>query len=249
MTPWFRTTVGRRPTKARHAMLVALAAAFVVTSVAAAGPEIANQRKTTQWRPTGARLVLTEAGVRFSFRVPRPGWEHRNSIPTKKSLGRPGCCPGRGRPISLNKSIVGPQDAEAIIYWTSFPDGDYADPCARLLPPSIGRSAANLAAAVSKAPGTKLIKGPLNVTLGGHHAKHVVLSVRENVGCNPGVFYTWNDAPGGAFWRTTEAGATIRVWIVAVGGTRLFIAAATKKGVRLKRQVSQIVESIRFCCA
>ena len=82
--------------------------------------------------------------------------------------------------------------AEAIIYWTSFPDGDYADPCDGLLGRSIGRSATDLAAAVSKAPGTKLVKGPLDVNLGGHPAKHVVVTVRENAGCDPGYFYSWN---------------------------------------------------------
>jgi hypothetical protein len=182
------------------------------------------------------RQTVTEKGVRFSIRVPR-WWEPFSSIPTKKSP--------KG-PISLNRSYVGAQGAEAIIYWTSFPDGDYADPCARELAPSIGQSAANLAAAVSTAPGTKLVKGPLDVTLGGRPAKHVMVTVRKNVGCDPGFFYTWRDGGfGGAFWRTTDVGDTIRVWIVAVGGTRLFIAAATKEDAN-ERQVKQIVESIRF---
>jgi hypothetical protein len=182
------------------------------------------------------RQTVTEKGVRFSIRVPRY-WEPFSSIPTKKSPQGP---------ISLNRSYVGAQGAEAIIYWTSFPDGDYADPCARELAPSIGQSAANLAAAVSTAPGTKLVKGPLDVTLGGHPAKHVVLTVRKSVGCNPGFFYTWRDGGfGGAFWRTTDVGDTIRVWIVPVGGTRLFIAAATREGAN-KQEVKQIVESIRF---
>jgi hypothetical protein len=186
----------------------------------------------------GARQTVTEQGVRFSFKVPTKGrweqsrWERHGSIPTK-------------RPISLNKSIVRPQGAEAIIYWTSFPNGDYADPCARELAPSIGRSAAALAAAVSKAPGTKLVKRTSDVTLGGHRAKHVVVAVRENVGCDPGFFYTWRAGPGGAFWRTTDVGDTIRVWIVAVGGTRVFIAAATMAG-GLEKEIRQIVESIRF---
>jgi hypothetical protein len=199
------------------------------------------------WTPAGspvarpAMLVVTEAGVRFSFRVPRTGWESFKSVPTKNSP--------RG-PISLNKSFVGPQDAEAIIYWTSFPDGDYADRCGRVLAPSIRRSAAALAAAVSTAPGTKLLKGPSEVALGGRPAKHVLLTVRKNVGCDPGFFYAWRDVQGGAFWDRMDVGDTIRVWIVAVGGTRLFIAAATKEeGARLKREVKQIVESIRFCCA
>jgi hypothetical protein len=76
----------------------------------------------------------------------------------------------------------------------------------------------------------------------------VVLTVRKNVGCEPGFFYTWEDIDGGALWPRTYVGCTIRVWIVAVGGTRLFIAAATNEdaNARLRREVKQIVESIRF---
>ena len=42
--------------------------------------------------------------------------------------------------------------------------------------------------------------------------------------------------------------AKVYIWIVAVGGTRLFIAAATSKdaNARLKKEIQQIVESIRF---
>jgi hypothetical protein len=178
-----------------------------------------------------ARLTVTENGIRFSFLARRSaGWERHGA---------------RKRPMSLNKSVVGPQDAEAIIYWTSYPRGDHADPCARVLSPRPGRSAADLAAAVSKAPGTKLVQGPSDVTLGGRPAKHVVLTVRANVGCDPGFFYTWRPQRLGAFWQTTDVGDTIRVWIVAVGGKRLFIAAATKAG-GIEKEVQQIVASIRF---
>jgi hypothetical protein len=190
----------------------------------------------------GSRQTVTEKGVRFSFGVPGPvgfgSWERFKS---------------RGGPISLNRNIMGSQGAEAIIYWTSFPHGDYADPCARLMGRSVGRSAADLAAAVSTAPGTKRLMGPSDVNLGGHPAKYVVLKIRKNVGCDPGFFYSWKDVYGGALWTTTDVGDTIRVWIVAVGGTRLFIAAATSEhdraehaNARLKRTVKHIVESIRF---
>ena len=190
-------------------------------------------------------LTVTENGIRFSFRMPtrRPGsWARFSSISTDKSAGGP---------ISLNKSIVAPQDAEAIIYRTSFPDGDYADPCVRLLSPPIGASAAKLATSVSRAPGTKLVKGPLDVTLGGRPAKHLVLTVRKNVGCDPGFFYTWRDQPGGTLWPTTDVGDTIRVWIVAVNRTRLFIAAATNEQATssLAKEIQQVVESIRFSVA
>ncbi len=185
------------------------------------------------------RQTVTENGVPFSFNVTGLGWGRYSSVPTRKSPGGP---------ISLNKSIVGPQGAEAIIYWTSFPNGEYADPCGRLLSSSIGTSAAKLAAAVSRAPGTKLVKGPSDVTLGGHPAKHVALTVRKNVGCDPGFFYTWIDTDGGALWPTTNAGDTIRVWIVAVDGPHIFIQAATtvEADARLKNEVKRIVESIRF---
>jgi hypothetical protein len=191
-------------------------------------------------RPLSATqtIEVTEEGVPFSFRVPA-GWERFSSVSTDKSAGGP---------ISFNQSVVGPQGAEAIIYWTSFPDGDYADPCARLLSPPVGSAAADLAAAVSTAPGTELVTGPSNVTLGGRPAKHVALTVRENVGCDPGFFYSWRDVNGGALWPTTGVGDTIRVWIVDVDATRLFIeAGATKQAVGdLEREVQQIVESISF---
>jgi hypothetical protein len=188
----------------------------------------------------GAKVTVTESGVRISFRVPNSsGWERFSTEPTRTSPEGP---------ISLNKSSVGSQGAEAIVYWTSFPDGDYADPCARLLGRSVGKSASALAASVSTAPGTRLVKGPLNVRLGGRPAQHVVLRVRKNTGCDPGFFYSWRDGFAGALWPTTSAGDTIQVWIIPVGGTRLFIQAATspQANPKLKQEVKQIVKSIRF---
>lgn len=55
------------------------------------------------------RHTFTVGGVPVSFDVPSTGWE---------SFGG----------ISLNKSILGPQGAEAMLYWSSFPEGDRADP-------------------------------------------------------------------------------------------------------------------------
>jgi hypothetical protein len=219
--------------QARYGMLAALAAAVTLTAVAEAGPDAAQRTYT-----------FTEKGVRFSFNVAprRPGaFRPVKSIATDKLPAGP---------ISLNKSANGAQDAEGIIYWTSFPDGDYADPCARLLPPSIGASAAKLSAAVSTAPGTKLVKGPSDVTLGGLPAKHVVLTIRKNVGCNPGFFFTWRALDGGTLWTKTRVGHTIWVWIVTVNKTRLFIAAMTNENATpdLKKEIQQVVESIRFCC-
>jgi hypothetical protein len=179
---------------------------------------------------TIGRHSITVEGVPFSFRVPTWGWEPFGSI-------------------SINKSSVGPQGAEAIIVWTGFPDGVHADPCTQLLSPPVGPSAADLAAAVATAPGTELVTGPSDVTVGGRAAKHVVLTVREDVGCDPGFFFTWEPPlPGGAMWEMTDVGYTINVWIVDVDGTRLFIEAETTEeaGTDLEHEIQQIIESIRF---
>ncbi len=189
----------------------------------------------------GPRYELIENGVRFSFAVSAMGgWERFTVASGKKPRGR----------ISLNRSIEGPQGAEGIIYWSSFPHGDHADPCARVLAPSTGRSAAALAAAVATAPGTRLVEGPSNVTLGGRPAKHVVLTVRTNrkkVGCDPGFFYRWaNHRLGGAFWHV-HAGDTMQAWVATVNGTRLFLAAATSvHSGQLDQEIRTIVGSVRF---
>jgi hypothetical protein len=174
-------------------------------------------------------LSRVVGGIRFSLRLRTSGWERFGAI-------------------SINKSIVGPQGAEAIIFWATFPDGDYADPCANLLRRPVGPSAASLAAAVATAPGTDLVTGPLDVTVGGRAAKHVVLTVRKAVGCKPGFFYSWQDVQQGALWPRTHVGDTIRVWIVKVGGTRLFLEAETNTQANpdFEREIERIVESIRF---
>jgi hypothetical protein len=145
---------------------------------------------------------------------------------------------------------------------TGFRDGGEATPCAKLLSPAIGGSSADLAAAVAKAPGIKLVKGPMRVTVGGRPATHVVLTVRKDLGCEPGYFFTWRprNVCWGACWLSeSSVGNTIRVWIVDVGGTRLFIDAETRKQhartgeavpPRVYREVEQeitkIIGSIRF---
>jgi len=218
------------------------------TSIDAAVVETPSSETSPSPTPDGVRrfeapptrrhenVVNSVNGVPFSFSVPTSGWERFGSI-------------------STNKSETGSQGAEAIIYWSTFPDGDYvdpygndADPCTKLLSPPVGPSVADLAAAVSTAPGTELVMGPSNVTVGGYPARQVVLVVRKNVGCDPGFFYAWHDVFGGALWTTTPVGATMSVWIVDVDGTRLFIEAATTQQATsdLDQEIEQIVGSIRF---
>jgi WD40 repeat protein len=143
---------------------------------------------------------------------------------------------------------MGPQGAEAVIFWTAFPDGDHADPCSNLVSSSVGPSAADLAAAVAAAPGTELVEGPSDVTVGGYPAKHVVLTVRDDSWCDPGFFYTWRSECWGPCWMETKRDDTIEVWIVDVVGTRLFIEAETtpQADSDLKQEIQQIIGSIRF---
>jgi hypothetical protein len=171
------------------------------------------------------RVSEVAGGIRFSFSVPSGGWY-------------------RFGHISINKSIVGPQGAEAIVFWTTFPDGPIAELCADL-PATAGSGA--VAAAVAANPGTDLATGPTNVVIDGHPAKRVTLTVREDVGCDPGYFYTWQDIEVGPLWTETSVGDTIRVWIVDVGGSRLFIGAVSRDETDgLSREVEQIVGSTRF---
>jgi hypothetical protein len=180
-------------------------------------------------RLPGGENALNVDGVPFSFIVRRRGWVRFDGI-------------------SINKSTIGPQGAEAIIFWTGLPDGDHADPCTHLLGPSAWSPGGDLAGAISAAPGTELVTGPSHVVVGGRPAEHVVLTVRDDVGCDPGFFYAWNGVDAGPFWSKTAVGSTIRVWIVDVADTRLFIEAATTKqaGSDLVKEVHQIVRSIRF---
>ena len=150
--------------------------------------------------------------------------------------------------LSISKDTRGSQGAEAMIYWTGFPDGQYTDPCASLSSLPVGASAADVAAALSNTPGTEVVSGPTDAAVGGRTASYLMLTVREDLGCDPGFFFTSEPPPGGPGWWTTDVGDTIRVWIVDVDGTLLFIAGETKPtaDLQLEQELQQIVDSIEF---
>jgi hypothetical protein len=195
--------------------------------------------------PPVGRHSLTVDGVSFSFSAPG-------------TLGNTGWAPGpieklpdgglSNGSLLISKSIGGGQGAEAVIYWTGFPDGTYPDPCTGLLSPSVRPSASDLAAALAAAPGTELVSGPSDLSIGGRPAKHVVLTVREDLGCDPGYFYTWQSECWGPCWMTTDVGTTILAWIVDVDGTLLFIEGETHEnaGPRLEQEIQDIVDTIQF---
>jgi hypothetical protein len=199
-------------------------------------PAAADVPRSAAAYPAGGVAIgmhgVTVDGIRLSFILPGSGWE--------------------GHEHYLSKSTKGPQGAEAIIFWTTFPDGDNYIPCKDLLG-SAGPSVADLAAAVSTVPGTDLVSGPSDVTVGGRDAKHVAFfatySVLDNDSvCQPGFFYSWMADQNGAMWTETLPGDTVRVWIVDIDGTTLWIQAEThwNAGPDLEQEIQQIVDSIAF---
>ena len=178
---------------------------------------------------------LTVAGVSVSYSLPSTpgrgngyGWNHYRHF--------------------ISQAPHQPLAPEALIYWAAFPGGGWADRCVPLLDVPAGASTSDLAAAVSTTPGTALVTGPSDVAVGGLAATKTVLTVRVDVGCDPGYLYTWRSTLGGAFWQTTDAGDTITVWIVAVHGQKLLIVGETKHGSHptIQLELQHIVESIQF---
>lgn len=168
-------------------------------------------------------------GVPFSFGVLDDGWEPQ-------------------RPFYISKSTRGPQGAEGIVRWSTYPTSVHIELCPGLLPAKSPASPSALAAAVASAPGVELVSGPSELTLDGRPGTRVVVTVRQDLGCDPGYFYSYEAVNGGALWLETEPGDTISVWIVDVGDRLLVIEAETTPdaGQSLEREISEIIGSMRF---
>lgn len=172
-------------------------------------------------------------GIPLSFSIPGPGWTSQEG--------------------SIGKGEYGQPEYVGIDMWPSAPDNVYADPCAHTpLDPPPAASAVDLAAAAAAVPATQVVTGPSPVTVGGRPAQHVVLTIREDIDCEPHDAYLWYDeSSGGAAggWRWAEGlGATYRIWIIDVDGTLVWIDAYTFKGAEpeLDQQIQQIIDSIKF---
>jgi hypothetical protein len=176
------------------------------------------------------RHSMTIEGVPFSFNVPTSDWISHDGFGIDKSTGKT------------------PAGAGFIFWVDDTPTGVFADPCAGVQAPPIGPSAADLAAAVAKVPGTDLVSGPSDVTVGGRPAKHVVLTVREDVHCAANDFYLWYAPTPGIARYATALGSTISVWIIDVDGTLVWIDGETYKGAGPGpgQELQQIVDSIQF---
>ena len=171
----------------------------------------------------------------MSFSLPASGWA------------------SGGEGNSIGKGEYPQRDYIGIDFWLNAPENVYADPCAHTpLSPPPSATAAGLAAAVAAVPVTDLVSGPSSIEVGGRPAQHVVLTIKEDIDCDPHDAHLWYDeSTGGATggWRWAEGlGATYRVWIIDVDGKLVWIDAYTFKGAgpALDQEIQQVVDSIQF---
>ncbi|MEK6720662.1 MAG: hypothetical protein AABZ33_08355 [Chloroflexota bacterium] len=175
------------------------------------------------------RHSMTLNGVRLSINVAAPGWTSNGSW-------------------GLDKGNVGPGGAGFILWPDAIPDRVYSDPCGQVEGPPAGPATADLAAAVAALPGSVLVSGPSDVTVGGKPAKLVVITIPEDAPCPGGEngFYLWGHKTDARY--ATELGETFRVWIIDVDGTLVWIDGETYKGggPEVGAELEQIVNSIQF---
>jgi len=179
---------------------------------------------------TAGRQSMIRGGVRLSLNVPA-GWQ------------------SDGGPF-ISKDVGVAPDGASFLFWDLGPVGVYADPCAQHAGPVVGPTTADLAAAMTTIPDTTLVSGPTDVTVGGRPAKHVVLTVSEDVACGvPGdEFYLWYADEENAARYASALGETLSVWIVDVNGTRLSIDAESYKGAgpEIEQEIQAMIDSIQF---
>ncbi len=117
----------------------------------------------------------------------------------------------------------------------------------------LGPSAAELAAAVAALPGTSLVSGPTDVTVGGNPAKYVesspsvMTSAVRPTSSTSGMTLQRAATPPSATDGSRRWGRP-RVWIVEVDGQYVWVEAETYKGAGpdIEQEIQQIIDSISF---
>lgn len=196
------------------------------TQASAATPEPTPRAFPRAGVLTAGRHSMTREGVSFSIEVPEAGWTSNGDF-------------------LISRGVT----AGEFIFWGNTPDGVYTDPCGHEQGPVIGPSAAELAAAVAAIPGTELVSGPTEVTVGGRPAQHVAIRIPEDVGCAAGEagFQLWYDEETGGRYPT-RLGDTIQTWIIDVDGALVWIDCETvaNASARVEQEIQDIVNSIQF---
>jgi hypothetical protein len=199
---------------------------------ASASPSLESSSTPAAFPPEGELAVgrhsVTLEGVPFSFTVPS-GWTSNGIFGIDKATG------------------IGP-DGAGFIFWDDAPVGVFSDPCGSVKAAAAGPSASDLAAAVASVPGLDVVSGPTDVTVGGYPAKHVVVTVREDVDCVANDFYLWYAPSADQARFATGLGSTIRVWIIEVDGKHVWIDGETYKGAGPEpgQEIQGIIDSIQF---
>jgi hypothetical protein len=179
-------------------------------------------------------------GVPFSLQLTTPTWEND---------GCQGCASDEAW---ISRGALFRATKESAMIGFSNIDGAYTDPCGGTPGPRAG-SIAELAAAVAAIPGVDVVTPPTDITVGGYPAKHVAISIPQDIACSPRQFRLWYDDAGCggndlcSRW-VTVLGETNRVWIVDVNGAHFWIEAETYEdaSAELEQEVEQIVSSIQF---
>jgi hypothetical protein len=180
------------------------------------------------------RHSMTREGVRFSINVAAPGWRSQQGF-------------------EFIKGKEGQPDGAGLLFWSQTPDNVYANPCEHTpLTPAAGPGIASLAQAVSNIPGTQLASGPTDLTVDGQPAKRTVITIPEDIDC-AGVSKLWydDDMGSGAGRFPTVLPSTMRVWMIDVDGTTVWIDGETYENYEdtsptLEREIQEMIESIFF---
>jgi hypothetical protein len=176
------------------------------------------------------RHTFTSGGLRFSVDIQTTGWVSNGQFAIDREAG------------------ITADGAGFILWPATTPIGVFADPCTSTEGPVIGPSPGDLAAAVAALPGTDLVEAPTDVTVGGYPAKHVAITVREDIGCVPTQFYMWYGSGPDDARYATELGSTVQSWIIDVNGTIAWIDGETYKGAGPEpvQLIQQVIDSVQF---
>lgn len=184
-----------------------------------------------QFPPSGplaaGRHTIAREGVQLSITLPTADWRSDGAI-------------------AIDRGTQGEPTAYGLLFWSQAPVGVFADPCRNTRAPSIGPDRAALAEAITTIPGVDVVQAPTEVMVGGRPATSVAITVREDIACEPGVFYLWYSGNHARY--ASERGFTVWTWIVDVDGTLIWIDGETYKDAPSSAQlgIQGVIDSISF---
>ena len=186
---------------------------------------------------TPGRQRFNEDDLVFSFAVPG-GW-------SSSGVGCAGCAAPSGG--WLTRGTEGAPDGAWMPIWSV--DGVASDPCNGVAGPETADST-ELADAVAAIPETDVVIAPEDVTVGGRPAKHVVITVPDDIACSTGQFKMWyvGSQDSHIFRFATTLKQTNRVWILDVDGKHFWLEVETYDGAspELEGEIQGMVDSIEF---